>query len=266
MLKLELRSLALQWLAESNPTRKTKGVGELTQAWENKQLDLESNLAIAANLSIPGQPAKPALVSPLLVKRRTMNTIEGRAVLIHALAHIEFNAINLALDVIWRFAGMPAAFYADWLKVANEEAMHFSLLAAHLESQGYAYGDFPAHNSLWEMAAKTENDLLARIALVPRTMEARGLDATPAVRAKLAQAGDIKAAEILDIILHDEIGHVAVGNRWFAYLCEQRGLNPITTYADLAKQYSAPTLRGPFNIEARRAAGFTELELAALQK
>lgn len=266
MLKLELRSLALQWLAESKPTRKTKGVGELTQAWENKQLDLESNLAIAANLSIPGQPAKPALVSPLLVKRRTMNTIEGRAVLIHALAHIEFNAINLALDVIWRFAGMPAAFYADWLKVANEEAMHFSLLAAHLESQGYAYGDFPAHNSLWEMAAKTENDLLARIALVPRTMEARGLDATPAVRAKLAQAGDIKAAEILDIILHDEIGHVAVGNRWFAYLCEQRGLNPITTYADLAKQYSAPTLRGPFNIEARRAAGFTELELAALQK
>ncbi len=266
MLKLELRSLALEWLAESNPTRKTKGVSELTQAWENTQLDLDSNLAIAANLSIPGQPAKPALVSPLLVKRRSMNTIEGRAVLIHALAHIEFNAINLALDVIWRFAGMPAAFYADWLKVANEEALHFSLLAAHLESQGYAYGDFPAHNSLWEMAAKTENDLLARIALVPRTMEARGLDATPAVRAKLAQAGDIKAAEILDIILRDEIGHVAVGNRWFAYLCEQRGLNPITTYADLAKQYAAPTLRGPFNIEARRAAGFTELELAALQK
>jgi len=193
-----------------------------------------------------------------------MNTPEGRAVLIHALAHIEFNAINLALDAIWRFTSMPDEYYAAWLRVADEEALHFSLLLEHLQSHGYDYGDFPAHNSLWEMAAKTEADVLARIALVPRTMEARGLDASPPLRAKLAQAGDMKAAAILDIILRDEIGHVAVGNRWFAWLCQQRGLEPIKTYAALAKQYAAPAMRGPFNIEARLAAGFSEPELAAL--
>jgi uncharacterized ferritin-like protein (DUF455 family) len=213
---------------------------------------------------LPGQPAEPELVSPLSVKRRAMNTPEGRSILIHALAHIEFNAINLALDAIWRFAGLPPAYYADWLKVANEEAYHFTLLSQHLQSLGYAYGDFPAHNSLWEMAAKTENDVLARIALVPRTMEARGLDASPPVRAKLAQAGDMAAAAILDIILRDEIGHVAIGNHWYNWLCEQRGLEPIAAYAELAAQYKAPVMRGPFNMEARRAAGFSEHELAAL--
>ncbi|HEY3301722.1 MAG TPA: ferritin-like domain-containing protein [Methylophilaceae bacterium] len=266
MTQPELRALALRWLAEPDPAKKAQGVAELTRNWESNQLTLDAGLSISPNAAIPGQPTKPELVSPLQVKRRAMNTVEGRAVLIHALAHIEFNAINLALDVIWRFAEMPITFYTDWLKVANEEALHFSLLSAHLNTFGYTYGDFPAHNSLWEMAAKTENDLLARIALVPRTMEARGLDATPAIRAKLAQAGDIQGAEILDIILRDEIGHVAIGNHWFAYLCNQRKLDTIDTYANLAQQYAAPTLRGPFNIEARRAAGFTELELAALPK
>ena len=266
MLNPELRSLALQCLAESDPNQKTEGVFALAQTWNNQQLSLNTEIALTPSIHIPGQPAKPELVSPLQVKRRAMNTPEGRATLIHALAHIEFNAINLALDVIWRFANMPPDFYSDWLKVAHEEALHFSLLAAHLNSLGYAYGDFPAHNSLWEMAAKTESDVLARIALVPRTMEARGLDATPSIRAKLAQAGDIKGAEILDVILRDEIGHVAIGNHWFAYLCSQRKLEPIATYAALASEYAAPTLRGPFNIEARRAAGFTEIELAALQR
>jgi len=184
--------------------------------------------------------------------------------MIHALAHIEFNAINLALDALWRFAGMPRDYYADWLRVAAEEALHFSLLAEHLCTLGYAYGDFTAHNSLWDMAEKTSGDVLARIALVPRTMEARGLDASPAVRAKLAQAGDLQAAAILDIILRDEIGHVAVGNRWFARLCAERALDPVETYARLAETYKAPRLRGPFNVEARRAAGFSEEELAAL--
>jgi uncharacterized ferritin-like protein (DUF455 family) len=193
-----------------------------------------------------------------------MNTPAGRAVLIDALAHIEFNAINLALDAIWRFAEMPAQYYADWLKVAQEEALHFTLLNQHLQSQGYAYGDFPGHNSLWEMVQKTEGDVLARMALVPRTMEARGLDASPPLRAKLAQAGDMVAASILDIILRDEIGHVAIGNHWYNWLCEQRGLEPVDTYASLTIQYEAPKLRGPFNFEARRAAGFTEPELAAL--
>ncbi|MHB1236339.1 MAG: ferritin-like domain-containing protein [Gallionella sp.] len=260
----ELRLAALFWLAENDPARKAAGVRLLAKAWLSGEIGLDTDAAPAARQTIPGHPVKPELVAPRLVKRRSMITPEGRAILIHALAHIEFNAINLALDATWRFAGMPREYYADWLQVADEEALHFSLLAGHLQAQGYAYGDFPAHSSLWEMAAKTQHDILARIALVPRTMEARGLDATPQVRAKLAQAGDMAAAAILDIILRDEISHVAIGNRWYNWLCEQRALEPVATYARLAAEYRAPVLRGPFNLPARRAAGFSELELAAL--
>ena len=194
-----------------------------------------------------------------------MTTVEGRAALIHALAHIEFNAINLALDAVWRFDRMPREFYADWLQVAAEEALHFTLLNEHLQSLGYAYGDFGAHNSLWEMAEKTAGDVVARMALVPRTLEARGLDATPAVRAKLAQAGDETAAHILDIILRDEVGHVAIGNRWYRWLCERDHLDPVATYAALSVRYKAPVLRGPFNVDARRAAGFSDEEIAVLE-
>ena len=260
----ELRRAALFWLAESDAARKAEGVRLLAQAWLSDEIALDTQATLTAQQPIPGHPPRPELVSPLSVRRRAMNTPEGRAILIHALAHIEFNAINLALDAIWRFADMPRKYYADWLQVADEEALHFSLLAGHLQEQGYAYGDFPAHNSLWEMAAKTQHDILARIALVPRTMEARGLDATPQVRAKFAQAKDMAAAAILDIILRDEIGHVATGNRWYNWLCEQRGLEPVATYARLAAEYQAPVMRGPFNLAARRAAGFSELELAAL--
>ncbi len=246
------------------PPAKPKACACLARAWSSDEIRLDAHATLAAQLPIPGHPPKPELVSPLSVKRRAMNTPEGRAILIHALAHIEFNAINLALDAIWRFADMPREYYADWLQVADEEALHFSLLSAHLQEQGYAYGDFPAHNSLWEMAAKTQHDILARIALVPRTMEARGLDATPQVRAKFAQAKDVAAAAILDIILRDEIGHVATGNRWYNRLCEQRGLDPISTYARLAAEYQAPVMRGPFNLAARREAGFSEFELNVL--
>jgi len=261
---MELRSAALKVLGTATPSTKVEETIALDSSWCEGAVSLNSSIILEPSQTIPGQPEKPELVPPKQVKKRAMNTSEGRAILIHALAHIEFNAINLALDAIWRFADMPREYYEDWLQVAAEEAYHFSLLNAHLESLGYAYGDFPAHNSLWEMAEKTKDDILARIALVPRTMEARGLDARPALRAKLAQAGDIKAAEILDIILRDEIGHVAIGNRWFNYLCEQRGLQAITTYEQLARDYQAPVLRGPFNIEARRMAGFTEAELALL--
>ena len=194
-----------------------------------------------------------------------MASTEGRAALIHALAHIEFNAINLALDAIWRYPGMPSDFYIDWLKVADEESLHFMLLSSHLQSLGFAYGDFNAHNSLWEMAEKTAGDVLARMALVPRTLEARGLDATPGVRNKLSQVGDLKAAEILDIILRDEIGHVEIGNRWYRWLCERQGVEPLSTYRELALRHKAPSLKGPFNREARRQAGFTEHELAELR-
>lgn len=261
---MELRRIALQLLAEANVERKVQGALQLAEVCQTRKLGLDAVTELEAGQDVPGQPQRPELVSPLQVKKRAMNTAEGRAILIHALAHIEFNAINLALDAIWRFPGMPQAYYEDWLQVAGEEAYHFSLLSAHLLSLGYVYGDFPAHNSLWEMAERTRHDVLARMALVPRTMEARGLDATPALRAKLAQAGDIKVAEILDIILRDEIGHVAIGNRWFNYLCEQRGLDVLCAYESLAREYKAPVLRGPFNMEARRAAGFTESELALL--
>jgi uncharacterized ferritin-like protein (DUF455 family) len=262
----EIRGAALKWLSESNVAAKVTGVMTLDGEWQRGEVLLAPDAALISQRPIPGRPLRPELVSPLSVRHRSMRTVEGRAALIHALAHIEFNAINLALDAIWRFPGMPHDYYADWLKVAAEEALHFSLLSAHLQLQGFQYGDFPAHNSLWDMAEKTQGDILARIALVPRTLEARGLDASPPVRAKLAQAGDNAAAEILGIILRDEIGHVAIGNRWYGWLCSQRGLDPVSTYALLASQYKAPALRGPFNLEARRAAGFSEIELAALTR
>ncbi|MES2536888.1 MAG: ferritin-like domain-containing protein [Pseudomonadota bacterium] len=260
----ELRAAALHWLAASDPAAKAGHVILLAQAWQRGEIALDAAALLTEPQTIPGRPPQPELVSPLAVKRRSMRTVEGRAALIHALTHIEFNAINLALDAIWRFPDMPRDYYADWLQVAAEEALHFSLLSAHLQTLGFRYGDFTAHDSLWDMAAKTRDNILARIALVPRTLEARGLDASPPVRAKLAQAGDMEAARILDIILRDEIGHVAVGNRWYAWLCAARGLDPVLTYAALATRYKAPPLRGPFNLEARRAAGFSEEELAAL--
>ena len=221
-------------------------------------------LNIAEPPGLPGRPALPSLVAPAQLRQRSMHTAQGRVVLLHALAHIEFNAINLALDAVWRFANMPERYYTDWSTVAAEEAQHFLLLRAHLQSLGHDYGDFPAHNGLWEMVERTSSDVLARMALVPRTLEARGLDAAPPMRAKLAAAGDHRAAEILDVILRDEIGHVAIGNHWFRWLCAERGLEPVAAYAELAAHYHAPPQRGPFNLDARRSAGFDEAELAAL--
>lgn len=258
---LELRNAALDWLCESDTDNKTSGVLSL-----GKMLNLliEPKKQLTTVVAIPGLPAKPVLVGPLDLPKRSMRTTEGRAALIHALAHIEFNAINLALDAIWRFANMPENYYRDWLKVAAEEAYHFSLLNAHLQTLGFEYGSFAGHNSLWEMVDRTKDDVLARMALVPRTMEARGLDASPSLRSKLMQVGDSDAADILTIILRDEIGHVAIGNHWFNWLCQQRKLDPIVTFESLRQQYSAPKLRPPFNLEARRQAGFSEAELALL--
>jgi len=258
----ELRAGALIHLLETDPRRKCEGVASLALASAAGSLVIDPDAQFDPTGSIPGRPAKPELVPPRLVGRRSMVTPEGRAMLVHALAHIEFNAINLALDAIWRFPGMPADYYTDWLRVAKEEAYHFSLLDAHLATLGHTYGDFPGHDSLWEMVEKTRGDILARMALVPRTLEARGLDAIPPLRAKLAQAGDQAAAEILDIILRDEVGHVEIGNRWYLGLCLGRGLEPVSTYEELAIHYKAPVLKGPFNVEARRRAGFSEAELA----
>ena len=262
----ELRAAALQLLAECDARIKADATMALKRQWDAGAIRLDRLAVLRSDAAIPGRPSRPELVSPRALERRPMNTVTGRAALIHALAHIEFNAINLALDAVWRFDDMPAEFYGDWLQVAAEEALHFTLLNTHLASLGYDYGDFSAHNSLWEMAEKTRDDVLARMALVPRTLEARGLDATPSVRAKLAQAGDESAAAILDIILRDEVGHVAIGNRWYGWLCQRQGAEPLSTYRELARQYKAPVLKGPFNLAARRAAGFTEEELLALRQ
>lgn len=262
----ELRHEALYWLAAEMPADKVAGVLALAQQWQANELALDADAVLTPGRPIPGYPARPELVAPSEVPQRGMATLEGRAATIHALAHIEFVAINLALDAIWRFGGMPRDYYADWLQVAAEEAQHYTMLATHLQGQGYAYGDFKAHQGLWEMATRTEGDVLLRMALLPRTMEARGLDVTPGIRAKLAQAGDQAAAKILDVILVDEIGHVRIGNRWFNWVCEQRGLAPETTYVELATRLGALPVRGQINRDARRAAGFSEQELAALTK
>jgi uncharacterized ferritin-like protein (DUF455 family) len=257
-----VRRQALSLLVTSDPHRKAA----LTRASSIDHYAAGSAATLSEPAGIPGRPARPELLAHDKLKQGSMGTLRGRAALIHALAHIELNAIDLALDLTWRFAGLPDEFYYQWLAVAQEEALHFELLRDHLRAMGYEYGDFPAHNALWEMAEKTKHDILARIALVPRTLEARGLDASPAVKAKLEKAGDHRGAEILDLILRDEIGHVAVGNRWYRWLCDQRGLDHIATYAELAGRYGAPRPRGPFNLEARRAAGFDEEELTYLAR
>ena len=258
------RSEALAVLRERVPSLKANAARALYVRVRDGDLQCVPERSIDEPADLPGRPVQPELVEPKRLGRRSMQSDEGRAVLLHALAHIEFNAINLALDAVWRFAGMPAAFYSDWLKVAAEEAHHFSLLSARLAELGHAYGDFPAHDGLWDMCDRTRGDVLARMALVPRTLEARGLDASPPIRARLKQAGDHASAAILDVILRDEIGHVLIGNHWFRYLCSQQALDPHLTYTRLADQYHAPKLRGPFNFEARRDAGFDEAELAAL--
>lgn len=267
ILEMELRHGCLQALALPGTSDKLAAVAALWAARETLATHADARLAAQPDLpALPVRPPLPRLVDPSAVPQCSPFTDEGRAALLHAIAHIEFNAINLALDVAWRFAGMPAAFYRDWLRIAAEEALHFTLLREHLLTLGFDYGDFDAHNALWDMAERTRHDLLARIALVPRTLEARGLDASPAVKRKLVGAGDLRAGEILDLILRDEIGHVAAGNRWYRFVCGQRGLDPVATYAELAARYQAPKLRAPFNLEARRAAGFDEAELAALQR
>ena len=258
---MELRSAALKALLLAEPAAKAAAARGLHAA---ASAALDTQAALETTAPLPGRSARPPLVAATAVKTRSPFTVEGRAALLHAVAHIELNAINLALDAVWRFAGMPADYYRDWLRVAAEEALHFTLLSDHLATLGHAYGDFPAHDGLWAMTERTAGDITARMALVPRTLEARGLDATPPMQARLRQAGDLRAVEILGVILRDEIGHVAVGNRWYRWLCERDGLEPVAHYAVLAARHRAPVPRPPFNTEARLAAGFTAQEIAAL--
>ncbi len=215
-------------------------------------------------IRMPGRPAKPVLVHPRELPRRGFGTLEGRAAFIHAIAHIELNAIDLAWDAVYRFRGLPHGFYADWVGVAEDESRHFVLLRDRLRELGYDYGDFDAHNGLWEMTEKTAHDGLARMALVPRVLEARGLDVTPGMIVKLRALGDDATAGILETILREEVAHVAAGSRWFRWYCEQAGVESRTRFRELLKEYAGGYLHGPFNAKARLLAGFDEDELAAL--
>jgi uncharacterized ferritin-like protein (DUF455 family) len=213
----------------------------------------------------PGRPAQLRLVAPRDLPQRGFGSAEGRAAFLHAIAHIEFNAINLAWDAAYRFRGMPDGFYADWVSVADDEARHFELLAARLADYGHAYGDFEAHNGLWDMAEKTAGSCLARMALVPRVLEARGLDVTPGMIVRLRGLGDHASVDILETILREEVRHVEIGSCWFAWCCEREGKEPRSTFRELIRGVAKGSIRGPFNREARRRAGFSEDELAMLQ-
>jgi uncharacterized ferritin-like protein (DUF455 family) len=261
---MELRHGALTAFTLDDPAAKVAAVQALWAQRSTLAIDTDSTWEAPPH---PGRPARPLLVLPKEVPRRSPYTPAGHASLMHSIAHIEFNAINLALDAAWRFAGMPADYYRDWLRVAFEESQHFTLLADHLATLGHAYGDFPAHDGLWTMAENTRHDVVARMALVPRTLEARGLDATPIIQAKLrkvASAPALLAVEILDTILREEVGHVAIGNHWYHWLCTRDNIDSASFHAQAAKQHGGPSLKPPFNLAARKLAGFTQQELDAL--
>ena len=210
----------------------------------------------------PARPSAPALVNPGLVKRRRLGTPEGRGALLHAVAHIEFNAIDLAADMIARFGGSElianedrAQFITDWIQVCDDEARHFGLISGRLTQLGMAYGDLPAHDGLWQAAENTAKDLTARLVIAPMVLEARGLDVTPAMIHKLKSCGDPQSAAILQIIYDDEIGHVAAGRKWFASVCAAGGLDETATFHAKTRKYFAGLLKPPFNIAARDLAG-----------
>jgi uncharacterized ferritin-like protein (DUF455 family) len=230
------------------------------QIWEDRYACIDPEQALR-----PGRPDRPELVHPRQVPDRGVGSPLGRAALLHAIAHIEFNAIDLALDAVWRFGPGLAEQYPDWMPdwigVAADEARHFSMLSAELARRGHAYGDFPAHDGLWEMALRTRHDVLLRVALVPRLLEARGLDVTPRIMNRLRSAKDERGVALLEIILREEVEHVTIGNRWYQRLCAARGLDPLTIWDALAQDQGVALPVPPFNRAARLRAGFTEQEL-----
>lgn len=264
-MKTTVTNAAYRALICATVNEKIKQTRELQTNWLAGRL-MQEDTSVVSSVLVPGRPSRPELVSPRDLKPRKLHTPEGKAAFIHALTHIEFNAINLALDAVYRFPNMPKEFYTDWLKVAVEEAYHFELLAERLGELGYSYGDFPAHDSLWEMAVKTETGVLERMAIVPRVYEARGLDVTPGMIERLQKMSDSRSVDILVLILRDEIGHVATGNRWYLWACEQANRDPLQTFIDLIRQYRPGPVKGPFNYEARLQAGFTQEELKGLEQ
>ena len=260
----DLFEQARQCIAAAEPDSKLELSRATRAAWLNRELLLDRS-GTAASIGEPGRPARPELVHPSKVRQRKLTSETGRAAFLHALAHIEFNAINLACDAVYRFRDLPPAYYDDWTQVAAEEAYHFALLERRLRQLGYRYGDFPAHNGLWELAQRTAHDPLRRMALVPRMLEARGLDVTPGMITRLRAVGDLPTVAVLTRILREEVGHVAMGSRWFRYLCEERGQEPEQTYFDLLETFLNGGIRCPLQREARREAGFSDSELDRLE-
>jgi uncharacterized ferritin-like protein (DUF455 family) len=246
-----------------DPQKKCTAVSELAARVKNEAVFFDEDTAIPP-VDRPGRPDLPVLMEPAQVPRRRLGGAAGRIALVHAIAHIEFNAINLALDAVCRFRGMPESYYHDWISVANDEARHFGLLTNRLDQMDASYGDLPAHNGLWEMAEKTADSCLVRMALVPRVLEARGLDVTPGMIKRLENVGDVETISVLEVILEEEVRHVAIGTNWFQYCCKQVGKDPLPTFLELLEERYGGVLRGPFNLEARLAAGFTEEEMSCL--
>ena len=237
------------------------------QAWQLCQSGGMDFKSVQPPLSIKETlfPNKPELIEPRNMPRRKFTTEAGIIAFFHAIAHIEFVALYLAWDILYRFRDMPENFYQDWLRVADEEARHFTLIRNYLLQKGVDYGDLPAHRGLWQHAEQTADDLLARLAIVPRCMEARGLDVTPGMIEKCQTACDQQAVDILSRILRDEVGHVALGSYWFKYVCAEQGVDAEESYKELIIRHLNGKPKGPFNRELRINAGFTETELEWLE-
>lgn len=254
---------ALTCLRASDPMRKVAMTIAVAQRHAQGELSTGHGSAIEA-ISEPGRPPQPNLVDARQLPRRGLGTVAGRAALVHAVAHIEFNAINLAWDAVYRFRDMPDAYYRDWIAVAADEARHFDRVCERLQQLGFRYGDFDAHNGLWDMAVRTADSCLARMALVPRVLEARGLDVTPPMIERLRQVGDLETVAVLEVILAEEVAHVAAGTRWFHWCCARESVEPDARFERLVDQYLRGSIKGPFNMPARLAAGFSQAELDQL--
>jgi uncharacterized ferritin-like protein (DUF455 family) len=253
----------LRCIQITDPFTKAAETQKLYQQWCAGGIDKQS-MGDPIRIPVPGRPSKPDLVNPHQVPKRGFNSTQGLIKLVHAIAHIEFNAINLALDAVYRFREMPNDFFSDWLEVAAEEAKHFIMLVDYLQANHANYGDYAAHNGLWEMALKTDHDVMVRMALVPRVLEARGLDVTPTMIDKLKKVSEDDLVDILEVIHREEIGHVQTGTRWFNYVCMQRGLSPTIVFNELLREYMGGAIHGPFDMPSRLQAGFTEEEMQQL--
>lgn len=249
-------------LSQGDPAAKVKAARACAAAWRAGDLATPAPGAPSQAPQRPARPDRPELKPPGQVPRRRLGTAAGRFALLHAVAHIEFNAIDLAFDLVARFAGdeqigdtKRAAFISDWISVGDDEARHFEMVRARLQALGGDYGDLPAHDGLWNAAEDTAGDLAARLAVAPMVLEARGLDVTPGMIERLRSVGDGDSVDVLTVIYTEEVGHVAAGRRWFEAVCATRGADPKTQFQALVSQFFKGDLKRPFNEEARGAAG-----------